>query len=149
MLKKIEEARALYDQAKGKPVRVKAMKDEKTAFKLFSGSALIVNGVAQNNDLILETPGMRATGMGSADLPQEKLDYRLNVTQTKDAGKKCASLPLLISGPFASLGYSLDFEAIVKCKGSAAVEKKKEELGNKLNEKLKEKGLEGLFKKRK
>ena len=149
LLKKIEEARALYDQAKGKPVRVKAMKDEKTAFKLFSGSALIVNGVAQNNDLILETPGMRATGMGSADLPQEKLDYRLNVIQTKDEGKKCASLPLLISGPFASLGYSLDFEAIVKCKGSAAVEKKKEELGNKLNEKLKEKGLEGLFKKRK
>lgn len=149
LLKKIEEARALYDQAKGKPVRVKATKDEKTAFKILSGSALITNGVAQNNDLLLETPGMRATGAGSADLPQEKLDYRLNVTQTKDAGKKCASLPLLISGPFASLGYSLDFNAIIKCKGSAAVEKKKEELGNKLNEKLKEKGLEGLFKKRK
>ncbi len=148
LLKKIEEARALYDQAKGKPVRVKATKDEKTAFKVFSGSALITNGVAQNNDLILETPGMRATGAGSADLPNEKLDYRLNVIQTKDEGKKCANLPLLISGPFASLGYTLDFEAMIKCKGAAAVEKKVEQKKDELREKLKEKGLEGLFKKR-
>ncbi len=149
LLKKIEEARALYDQAKGKPVRVKATKDEKTAFKVFSGSALITNGVAQNNDLILETPGMRATGVGSADLPNEKLDYRLNVIQTKDEGKKCANLPLLISGPFASLSYTLDFEAIVKCKGAAVVEKKVEQKKDELREKLKEKGLEGLFKRKK
>ena len=149
LLKKIEEARALYDQAKGKPVRVKATKDEKTAFKVLSGSAVITDGVAQNNDLILETPGMRASGTGSADLPHEKLDYRLNVIQAKDEGKKCTNLPLLISGPFASLGYSLDFEAIAKCKGAAVVEKKKDELKGKLQEKLNEKGLGDLFKRKK
>lgn len=148
ILKKVEEARALYDQVKGKSAGVKAGKDEKTAFKVLSGSAMITNGVAQNSDLLLETPGMRATGAGSANLPEEKLDYRLNVTQIKDEGKKCASLPLLITGPFSSLGYSLDVQAIAKCRGEQALEKKKEELGDKLKERLNEKGLGDLLKRR-
>lgn len=148
VLKMIDEAQALRDQYKGKPVQVKATQDQKTAFKVISGSAVITNGVAQNNDLLLETPGMRATGLGSADLPNEKLDYHLNVARTKDEGRKCAVWPFLIRGPFAKLSYTLDFETMIKCEGKAAVEKKVEQKKDELREKLKEKGLEGLFKRK-
>ena len=140
----IDEAQALRDQYKGKPVQVKATKDDKTAFKVLSGSALITNGMAQNNDLLLETPGMRATGQGSADLPKERLDYRLSVIRVKDEGKKCP-WPLLIRGPFAKISPAIDFETLIRCEGKAVVEKKVE----KKKEELKEKLLENLFKKRK
>ena len=141
LMKKVEEGRAMYDQVKGKPVRVKAQKDEKTAFKVFSGSAIITNGIAQNNDLILETPSMRATGKGSADLPRETLDYRMNIIQTKNSEKKCANIPLLITGPFKNLNYAPDFAEILKCQGQKQIEKAKGE--------ILQKGLDSLFKKRK
>ncbi len=141
LMKKVEEGRAMYDQLKGKPVRVKAQKGEKTAFSIFSGSAIITNGIAQNNDLILETPGMRATGKGSADLPRETLDYRMNIIQTKNTEKKCTNIPLLISGPFKDLSYAPDFAEILKCQGQKQIEKAKDE--------ILEKGLESLFKKHK
>ena len=141
LMKKIEEGRAMYDQLKGKPVRVKAQKNEKTAFNIFSGSAIITNGIAQNNDLILETPGMRATGKGSADLPKETLDYRMNIVQTKNTEKKCTNIPLLISGPFKDLSYAPDFAEILKCQGQKQIEKAKDE--------ILQKGLDSLFKKRK
>lgn len=144
VLKMIDEAQALRDQYKGKPVQVKAAKDDKTAFKVLSGSAVITNGMAQNNDLLLETPGMRATGQGSADLPKERLDYRLSVIRVKDEGKKCP-WPLLIRGPFAKISPAIDFETLIKCEGKAVVEKKVEQK----KEELKEKLLENLFKKRK
>lgn len=140
LMKKVEEGRALYDQLKGKPVRVKARKDEKTAFNIFSGSAIITNGIAQNNDLILETPSMRATGKGNADLTKETLDYRMNIIQAKNQEKKCANIPLLITGPFNDLNYAPDFGEILKCQGQKQIEKAKDE--------LLQKGLEGLFKKR-
>ena len=141
LMKKIEEGRAMYDQLKGKPVRVKAQKSEKTAFNIFSGSAIITNGIAQNNDLILETPGMRATGKGSADLPKETLDYRMNIVQTKNTEKKCTNIPLLISGPFKDLSYAPDFAEILKCQGQKQIEKAKDE--------ILQKGLDSLFKKHK
>ena len=141
LVKKMEEGRAMYDQLKGKPVRVKAQKGEKTAFNVFSGSAVITNGIAQNNDLILETPSMRATGKGSADLPNETLDYRMNIIQIKSAEKKCANIPLLITGPFKDLNYAPDFAEILKCQGQKQIEKAKDE--------ILQKGLESLFKKRK
>jgi AsmA protein len=145
VLKMIDQAQALRDQYNGKPVEVKAAKDDKTAFKVISGSAVITNGVAQNNDLVIESPSMRATGLGNADLSKEKLDYHLNVTRNKDEGKKCSIWPLLIRGPFAKLRPALDFEAMIKCEGKAAVEKKVDEK----KEELKEKLLDGLFKRKK
>jgi AsmA protein len=151
VLKMIDQAEALRDQInqiKGKPVQVKATKEEKTVFKILSGSAVITNGVAQNNDLILETPSLRATGLGSADLSKEKLDYHLNGIRLKDEGKKCP-WPILVRGPFSNLSFTIDAEAFLKCKFGAEAEKKKGELKEKLREKLEKKDLGDFLKLRK
>src|SRR5690606_16279739 len=46
-----------------------------TDFTAMSGTAKIANGVVQNNDLDLRSPLLRVGGEGSANLPQETIDY--------------------------------------------------------------------------
>ena len=87
---------------------------------------------------------MRATGKGSANLPQEILDYRLNIIQVKNEGKKCSNIPMLVSGPFSSLSYTVDMEEILKCQAQKQVEKQIE----KKKDEVLQKGLDRLFKQR-
>lgn len=149
ILKKIEESRALYDQVKGKPPRVRGEKSEKTAFEVLSGTAKIVNGIAENNDLLLRTPRMQATGRGTANLVEETLNFRLEVIEKKNEGKKCASIPLLVAGPFASLSYLPDFEALLKCEAEKRVGEKLDKTKEEAKEKLREKGIDlDLFRRR-
>jgi AsmA protein len=65
------------------------------------------------------------------------------------AALKGMTVPVRITGPFAGLKYSLDFNAMaseaVKQKVEQKVEQKKEEIKSRLGEELKG-GLKGLFK---
>lgn len=138
MLKKIDEARELYDKARGKPVTSKRQKGEKTVFSTLSASVQVDNGVARNSDFLLQSDLLRANGKGSADLVKEIFDYRLEVMRTKDEGKKCASVPMQVTGSFNDLSYTIDLGEILKCQTQKQVEEKKTEIKEKLQEKLKE-----------
>ncbi len=48
---------------------------EKTDFSELTGSFVITDGIAKNDDLQLASPLLRATGAGSVDLPARSLDY--------------------------------------------------------------------------
>ena len=48
---------------------------EKTDFSELTGSFVIANGIATNDDLKLASPLLHATGAGTVDLPQRSLDY--------------------------------------------------------------------------
>jgi AsmA protein len=143
MLKKIDEARELIDQARGKPVTSKRQKGERTAFSSLTASVQVDNGVARNSDFLLQSDLLRANGKGNADLVKEVFDYRLEVMRTKDEGKKCAGVPLLVSGPFSDPSYSIEFGEMAKCQAQKQVEEKKSEVKEKLEEK-KEKAVEKL-----
>ena len=139
--KMILEARRLYDQARGKPVRITAAATDETAFSRLSANVNVVNGVARNDDLILEGPVVRAGGQGTADLVRETLDYRLKVTLAEEASKKGSTVPIHIGGTFAKPEYNVDLGEVIKQQAEKAIEKK-------LEEGLKKKGLEKLFKRR-
>lgn len=101
---------------------------DETRFTHLGGTARVRGGVLQNDDLLIDAPGLaRITGKGSADLVKESLMYVLTL----------GAVPLKIEGPFTSLRYTPDVSAVVKKEVEGAVDKKKEELKDKLLDRLK------------
>jgi AsmA protein len=63
-----------------------ASPSKKTDFSALTGSFVITDGVAHNEDLKLASPALRATGSGSIDLPARSLDYTVKPTLVASAG---------------------------------------------------------------
>ena len=126
---------------------------EKTDFSKLSGTAKIKNGVVNNSDLNMQSPLLRVTGAGKANLVKENLDYLLKtsiVGSLQGQGGedlkalKGLTIPVRITGPFSDPSYKPDLSAMLSDKVKQKVEKKKEEVKDRLKDKLKNK-LKGLF----
>jgi AsmA protein len=115
------------------------------------------NGVVNNQDFNLQSPLLRVTGAGKADLVKENLDYLLKASIVgslqgqggEDLKKlKGVTIPVRVTGPFDNPSYKPDLSAAlsdtVKQKAKEKVEEQKEEVQQKLQDKLKGK-LKGLF----
>ncbi|MDD5328775.1 MAG: AsmA family protein [Sulfuricella sp.] len=127
---------------------------EKTDFSELKASFNIHNGIAHNDDLEAKSPLLRLAGNGDIDLGESRMNYLAKATVAAtlegQGGKELAALkgvtvPVRITGPFAHLGYSLDFNALAGGAVKQKLEEKKEEAKGRVEEKLKE-GLKGLFK---
>lgn len=126
---------------------------EKTDFTELKASFAIRNGIAHNSDLLLKSPLLRLGGEGDIDIGAGSVDYlaraALVATAAGQGGRDAAELkgvtiPVHISGPYASLSYKLDFDAMIKGAAQRKIDEKKEELKSKAQDKLKE-SLKGLF----
>lgn len=124
LAKIIQDARKLGAKLTGKSVEVAPAADDNTAFKTLHATLLVKNGVAQNDDFKLDGAQVRATGKGSIDLVQEKLDFRLQVTIAEGEDRKGATLPLSVTGGFAKLKFGVDLGAQVKQQATKKVEDK-------------------------
>jgi AsmA protein len=133
----IRKAKAAFSGQKladsGQPVQ--------TDFSSLTGSFTIKNGIVDNQDLALKSPLLRLSGAGQADLPQEVINYALNVaivgTLSGQGGEELADLkgltiPVKITGPFNSPKPTVDLASLLK-------DKAKQELKTKAQEKVKEK----------
>lgn len=123
LAKLIEQARALYDAAKGKAVSVKTQASDATVFKSLTANVQVRNGIAHNEDLNLDSANLRATGRGSADLVRETLDYRLKVTVAGEAKSKGTTVPVIIGGTFTNPSYNVDFGELLKQEAQKQIEK--------------------------
>lgn len=110
---------------------------EELVFDSLSGTAVIQNGVAKNNDLKLVTPLIYANGKGDIDVGKEAIDYVMAVGLSEEPGK--AAIPITIKGAFDDPKFGVDFKAALGAKQKEVVEEKKEELKEKIQEKLGEK----------
>ncbi len=137
LIKIINQTRALAMQVQGRQVRAQTATGDATVFSKIAGTVRVVNGVAQNNDLVLESPNLGATGQGSASLVSQNLDYTLRVAINQDNPDKRTIVPVIIRGPFSALQYSVDWGEIAKDQAQKAIKK---ELRKQLDE-----GLRKLF----
>jgi AsmA protein len=137
LVRLIEQSRALYDATRGKPVTMKTRQGDETVFRALTANIVVANGIARNDDLVLDGDNLRATGRGSADLTRETLDYRLKVTVAGEATSKGQTVPVLVGGSFSNPTYSVDFGELVKQEAQKQLEKQLQ------------KGLEDFLKKRK
>ena len=148
--KKIRDAQAMF--GKGTSQTQAADKNEKTDFSEMRATFKVNNGVAHNEDLSLKSPLLRVSGNGDVDLGHDTINYLVKATLAKTlAGQGGAdkvgglTVPVRVSGPYTSLKYTLDFNAMASDAAKQKIEVKKEELKSKVQDQLKDK-LKGLFK---
>jgi AsmA protein len=143
----VQQAQALLKKARGREVEGAPAASDETTFKSLSATARVTNGVVRNDDFKLEGPVIRAQGAGTANLVQESLDYRLQVTLAEGTGHKGTTVPVRISGPFAGLKYRVDISSLVKEQAKPVeqkLEKKLEQKKEDLREKLRDRLLDKL-----
>jgi AsmA protein len=107
-----------------------------TDFSELKGTFSIREGVVSNNDLSASSPLMRVRGQGNADLPRERVDYRVDATLVAtlegQGGRSLdelrgVNLPIRVRGPFDDLSFSLDLKPILEQRVREEVEEKIEE----------------------
>ena len=76
---------ALRELQEGNIPNIEASPSQKTDFSALTGSYVIADGVARNEDLKLAGPAVRATGSGTIDLPARSLDYTVKPTLVASA----------------------------------------------------------------
>ncbi|OYU39384.1 MAG: AsmA family protein [Pseudorhodobacter sp. PARRP1] len=86
---------------------------QKTIFDSLGGSFTIAGGVLRNDDLVLKSPYITATGAGDVGLGARNLEYRIKATAlADDTGAGGLTAPLLIKGSWANPKFSLDLQAL-------------------------------------
>ncbi|MEO0619952.1 MAG: AsmA family protein [Pseudomonadota bacterium] len=98
---------------------------EKTDFSALSATFAIRDGIAQNSDLSLVGPFLRAQGQGQINIARRSLDYRLNpkvVASLEGQGGGDASgfaIPLRIKGPWSAPSVAPDLAGVLNNPASA------------------------------
>jgi len=148
----IRNARARLGSLKGETTQASNVA-EKTDFTELKTSFAIKNGIARNSDLSLKSPLLRMAGEGDINIGADRVDYLAKATLVATAagqgGKDRSELdgitiPVHISGPYASLSYRLDFNALMRGAAQQKIDEKKEEVKSKIENRLKDQ-LKGLF----
>jgi AsmA protein len=93
---------------------------EKTDFSELTGSFLITDGIAKNDDLKLLSPLLRAGGAGTVNLPERSLDYTLRpklvASIAGQGGKQDLAgleIPVHVSGPWGEPNIAPDIEGAI------------------------------------
>lgn len=148
----IRNAKARLGSLKGQTTQA-SNAAEQTDFTELKASFAIKNGIAHNSDLSLKSPLLRVGGEGDINIGADRVDYlakaTLVATTAGQGGKsrselKGITIPVHISGPYASLSYRLDFNALLRGAAQQKINKKKEELKSNVENRLKDQ-LKGLF----
>lgn len=142
---------ALRELREGNLPNFEASPSQKTDFTALTGSYVITDGIARNEDLKLAGPAVRATGSGSIDMPARNLDYTVRPTLVASVeGEGGAEdlggieVPVHVTGPWSAPAIAPDIEGALNSEKNANTVK---ELGKKLGGKDVGEAIEGLLKK--
>jgi len=116
----------------------------KTDFSRLSGTFFLDNGILTNPDLVVVSPLIQLTGKGTANILNDKLDYKLaaslmnvlnnqSAAQLKPAG---VTIPLMITGTLQHPEYKLDTKALFNQQLQQETHKVKDKLKDSLLKKL-------------
>jgi AsmA protein len=116
----------------------------RTAFDTFRASSDVVDGVASTKDLTLASQLLRVTGIGSANLDSQALDFTVTATVLKappgeDADLselERASIPVKITGTMTEPKIRPDLTGMVKERVKQEIEQRKDEVEEKVRDKV-------------
>lgn len=98
-----------------------ASETQKTDFSEMGGTFQIKQGIVTNDDLLLLSPLLRLTGKGTVDMPERRVDYRVEpkvvastVGQGGSTGAKGIAVPVMIKGPWHDISYQPDLSAVLE-----------------------------------
>lgn len=84
--------------------------EKDTPFGSVTGTVIITNGVAKNNDFLIDNKAFVGKGAGMADLNEQSIDYQLNLTTDKIPQLQDYRIPIDVQGVLTSpsVGLSKD-----------------------------------------
>ncbi len=82
-----------------------------TSFSEMSATFVIKQGIAQNNDLNVQGHAMSANGKGRVDLPNQQLNYSVNVSSAQTGN---VAIPLKITGNIKNPKVEIDMSQLQK-----------------------------------
>jgi AsmA protein len=142
---------ALRELREGNIPNLEASPSQKTDFTALTGTYVITDGVARNEDLKLSGPAVRATGSGAIDLPARNLDYTVRPTLVAsvegEGGEQDLAgieVPVHITGPWSAPTITPDVEGALNSEKNLNTVK---ELGKKLGGKDVGEAIDNLLKK--
>ncbi len=154
------QARGAARQLQGK-VTEQCDAQQDTRFNVFRANAVVTNGVARNDDLLIEQQRYEAdkllhiSGAGSVDLPRQGIDYRIQAVRMERAEDGSLSardtpIPVRVTGTFDNIKAVPDLSGLVKEEARSKLQEKlgdklKDEEGDSEGDKLKKDLLRGLF----
>ena len=141
-------AKALRGLQQGRLSDLSATPSEKTDFSQLAANFDVVNGVATNHDLSMQSPLLRITGNGTIMLPDRRVDYTLNPKLVGDlsgqGGNTAISglqIPIRIVGPWDRPDIAPDLSKIDANQAAQAVE----QIGKRLKGKNPDEMADELF----
>jgi AsmA protein len=142
----LERALTAAYAALGKEVP-RAGEGDKTPFRELKGSATVEEGRVRSEDLALRSDLMDVSGGGILDLPEARMDYRLEAVIGEGVGGGLAELkglavPVQVVGPVMDPAVKVDLAGLLKERARKALEGDKEKAGEKAQDTLEEKKKE-------
>jgi AsmA protein len=137
-------ARAMFRQEPAPQPELPA----RTEFTSVSATGTVNDGIFSNDDLLIELPFLKLTGKGIVDLPQAQVNYSVQarvldkpelmsgVSEAELADFTKTVVPVKITGPLSSPSVRPDIEAVFRQQVEGALEEQKEELKNRLFDRL-------------
>lgn len=113
LYKMVQDAKNRYAKSQGRAVKTKSQPKEEMEYAHTSGTFKIKNGVIINSDLKMSGPYTRVTGKGTANLPRQRLDYRLQVTVSEDGKKGGTTVPVRVYGKLTDPSFSIEWQAVL------------------------------------
>lgn len=107
---------------------------QQTVFNSFTGTAKIINGIAQTDDLVITTPALVANAQGHVNLLAEAMDMRVQVKPQMNTNLPI-QIPITVAGDFHSPEVKLDTIEVQKFLAQQDLN----QLKNKAIEKIQEK----------
>jgi AsmA protein len=93
---------------------------ERTNFSVLGATFTIANGVAQNQDLQLESPMLRVTGAGTINMPERTVDYTVKPKvvaslegQQDENAASGIEIPVRITGSWEHPSYRPDLKGVL------------------------------------
>jgi AsmA protein len=120
----------------------------RTEFTSVSATGTVTDGIFENDDLLIKLPFLQLTGKGFIDLPAGQVDYsvearvfdnpelRAEVSAAELADFTKTVVPVKITGSLTSPSVRPDIEAVFRQQVEGVLEEQKEELKNRLFNKL-------------
>ncbi|MEO0576131.1 MAG: AsmA family protein [Pseudomonadota bacterium] len=140
----IRRARALFKRE----TPPEAPAERQTKFTNLSGTAVVKDGVATNDDLFAELPFLHLNGAGAVNLADATVDYGLNArvlerpdfltgasAEELDAYTE-AVIPLKITGDLAAPSIAPDIEGMVRAAAKEKIDAEKDRLKRRLLDEL-------------
>jgi AsmA protein len=141
--------RLLANLEKARFSELRSNPKDKTPFSEFGGSFVVVNGIAQNQDLKLTSPHLLVSGSGSANLALRQVDYtvrpKIAASQTGEGSAVSLAgleVPIRVEGAWDKPTFTPDLKGVL---GSAQAGEAIKQIGKNLKSQDVQDAIRGLL----